>query len=245
MQTHLVYVEGSDPADALPAFGLTAFRHGQREVIESVLDGRATIAVLPTGAGKSLCYQLPAVALGRLSVVVSPLISLMKDQVDALTARGIAATFINSSVDPGEREARLKAAVRGELQLLYVAPERFRVPNFAAQLAKAQPGLFAVDEAHCIAEWGHDFRPDYARLGEAVAQLKPPRLLALTATATPDVRDQIGKQLGMRDPAVFVRGFDRPNLQFSVVQAGGDADKLRWCMQLLGEAGEAPALIYS
>src|SRR5262245_61509404 len=134
---------------ALERFGLPGFRHGQREVIEAVMAGRPTIAVLPTGAGKSLCYQLPAVALGKLVVVV-PLISLMKDQVDALTHRGIAATFINSSVDPGERESRLRAAVRGELQLLYVAPERFRVPGFAAQLAKAQPGLFAVDEAHCI-----------------------------------------------------------------------------------------------
>jgi ATP-dependent DNA helicase RecQ len=230
---------------ALERFGLSGFRPGQRDVIEAVMAGRPTIAVLPTGAGKSLCYQLPAVALGKLAVVVSPLISLMKDQVDALTARGIAATFINSSVDPGERESRLRAAVRGELQLLYVAPERFRVPGFAAQLAKAQPGLFAVDEAHCISEWGHDFRPDYARLGDAVAQLKPPRLLALTATATPDVREQIGTQLGMRDPAIFVRGFDRPNLAFSVVQAGGDADKLRWCMGLLAEVGESPALVYA
>jgi ATP-dependent DNA helicase RecQ len=231
--------------EALARFGLAAFRHGQREVIEAVMAGRPTIAVLPTGAGKSLCYQLPAVALGGLAVVVSPLISLMKDQVDALSARGIRATFINSSVDPGAREARLRAAVRGELSLLYVAPERFRAPGFAAELAKARPALFAVDEAHCIAEWGHDFRPDYARLGEVVAQLRPPRLIALTATATPDVREQIGRQLAMRDAAVFVRGFDRPNLHFSVVPAGGDIDKLGHVSSLLAGVGDAPALVYA
>ena len=157
--------------EALARFGLTQFRPGQREIIEAVLAGRPTIAVLPTGAGKSLCYQLPAVALEQLAVVVSPLISLMKDQVDALTARGIPATFINSSIPPDERAERLRAAVRGELRLLYVAPERFRAPGFAATLARAQPALLAVDEAHCMVEWGHDFRPDYARLGEVHAQL--------------------------------------------------------------------------
>ncbi|MFI5289042.1 MAG: DEAD/DEAH box helicase, partial [Polyangia bacterium] len=139
----------------LPRFGLSEFRPGQREVIEAVLAGRPTIAVLPTGAGKSLCYQLPAVALGGLTVVVSPLISLMKDQVDALVARNIPAAFINSSVDPEEREATLARAVRGELRLLYVAPERFRVGGFAAELKRAALTLVAVDEAHCISEWGH------------------------------------------------------------------------------------------
>ncbi len=232
---------------ALEQFGLPAFRPGQREIIEAVLAGRPTIAVLPTGAGKSLCYQLPAVALGGLGIVVSPLISLMKDQVDALAARNIPATFINSTIDPAEREARLFAAVRGEVRLLYVAPERFRVPGFVAELKRARVQLLAVDEAHCIAEWGHDFRPDYARLGEVIAQLAPPRLVALTATATPDVRAQICAQLSMRDPAVFVRGFDRPNLHFTVAQCAGDADKLPRCLKLLGEpaAEGRPALIYA
>ncbi|HEX4458831.1 MAG TPA: DEAD/DEAH box helicase, partial [Polyangia bacterium] len=169
----------------LPRFGLTDFRPGQRDIIDAVLAGRATIAVLPTGAGKSLCYQLPAVALGGLAIVVSPLIALMKDQVDALNARGIAATFINSSIDPGERHRRAQAALRGDIGILYVAPERFRVPAFAAALERARPTLMAIDEAHCVVEWGRDFRPDYARLGEVLQQLRPPHVVALTATATP------------------------------------------------------------
>jgi ATP-dependent DNA helicase RecQ len=231
----------------LERFGLPGFRPGQREIIEAVLAGRPAIAVLPTGAGKSLCFQLPAVALGGLTVVVSPLISLMKDQVDALTARNIPSTFINSTLDPEEREARFAAALRGDVRLLYLAPERFKVPGFCERLSRAKLELFAIDEAHCIAEWGHDFRPDYARLGAVVQLLKPPRLVALTATATPDVRTQIQRQLGMRDPAVFVRGFDRPNLRFEVQAVGGDADKLPRCLQLLDApaARRQPALIYA
>ncbi|MDB4969298.1 MAG: recQ [Myxococcales bacterium] len=233
--------------DALGRFGLTQFRPGQREIIEAVLSGRPTIAVLPTGAGKSLCYQLPAVALERLAVVVSPLISLMKDQVDALTARGIPATFINSSIPPDERESRLRAAVRGELRLLYVAPERFRAAGFGGALARAKPGLLAIDEAHCMVEWGHDFRPDYARLGEVRAQLGATRLVALTATATPDVRQVIGEQLDMEDPAVFVRGFDRGNLRLSVMSVQGGEDKLRRVVALLDEpdARGKPAIVYA
>jgi ATP-dependent DNA helicase RecQ len=233
--------------DALARLGLAKFRPGQREIIEAVLDGRPTIAVLPTGAGKSLCYQLPAVALEQLVVVVSPLISLMKDQVDALTARGIAATFINSSIGPDEREARLRAALRGELRLLYVAPERFRVAGFVTALARARPALLAVDEAHCMVEWGHDFRPDYARLGEVRTQLSAPRLVALTATATPDVREAIATQLAMAAPTVFVRGFDRPNLRLAVIPVQGGDDKLRRCLQLLAEpdARDKPAIVYA
>jgi ATP-dependent DNA helicase RecQ len=232
---------------ALSLFGLTEFRPGQREIIQAVLDGRPTIAVLPTGAGKSLCYQLPAVALEQLAVVVSPLISLMKDQVDALTARGIPATFINSSIPPDERESRLRAAVRGELRLLYVAPERFRSSSFIAQLNKAKPALFAVDEAHCMVDWGHDFRPDYARLGEVRAQLGAARTVALTATATPDVRGAIVEQLGLQEPAVFVRGFDRANLRLSVQAVQGGDDKLRRCLELLDEpdARGRAAIVYA
>jgi ATP-dependent DNA helicase RecQ len=232
---------------ALARFGLAEFRPGQREIIESVLDGKPTIAVLPTGAGKSLCFQLPAVALEGLAIVVSPLISLMKDQVDALEQRGIPAAFINSSISADERHERLRRAVSGELRLLYVAPERFRAPNFAASLARAKPTLFAVDEAHCMVEWGHDFRPDYARLGEIHRELGAPRLVALTATATPDVRASIGRQLGMQSPSVFVRGFDRANLRLEVMPVQGGDDKLRRCLHLLDEppARGQPAIVYA
>jgi ATP-dependent DNA helicase RecQ len=233
--------------EALARFGLEEFRPGQRDIIQAVMAGRPTIAVLPTGAGKSLCYQLPAVALESLAVVVSPLISLMKDQVDALTARGIPAAFINSSIPPDEREARLRAAMAGRLRLLYVAPERFRAYGFAAALARARPALLAIDEAHCMVEWGHDFRPDYARLGEVRAQLQPERVIALTATATPDVRRAIASQLELEEPAVFVRGFDRPNLRLSVLAVQGGDDKLQQCLRLLAEpeARGRPAIVYS
>jgi ATP-dependent DNA helicase RecQ len=233
--------------EALCRFGLEQFRPGQRDIIQAVMAGRPTIAVLPTGAGKSLCYQLPAVALESLAVVVSPLISLMKDQVDALTARGIPAAFINSSIPPDEREARLRAAVQGRLRLLYVAPERFRAGNFAATLARARPALLAIDEAHCMVEWGHDFRPDYARLGDVRAQLAPERVVALTATATPDVREAIARQLDLDEPAVFVRGFDRANLRLGVQATQGGEDKLQHCLRLLSEpeARGRPAIVYS
>ncbi len=202
--------------DALTRFGLSELRPGQREVIESVLAGTDTLAVMPTGAGKSLCYQLPALLFEGVTLVVSPLIALMKDQVDGLAARGIGAADISSAIDEGERQRRLEAALRGEVRLLYVAPERFRSQRFLDALSGAKIALFAVDEAHCVSQWGHDFRPDYLRLGAAIEKLKPERRIALTATATPDVRDDIERVLALRDTAVFVRGFDRPNLFFSV-----------------------------
>jgi ATP-dependent DNA helicase RecQ len=229
----------------LRRLGLAEFRPGQREIIEAVVAGRPTIAVLPTGAGKSLCYQLPATILDGLTVVVSPLIALMKDQVDGLTARGVAATFVNSTLEPNEREQRLSAAIAGRVRLLYVAPERFRSSGFLTTLRRARVALLAVDEAHCIAEWGHDFRPDYARLGEVVRALRPARLVALTATATPDVQGEIAAQLGMESPAVFVRGFDRPNLAFEVEQAGGDRDKLDRLLRLLRDADGGTAIVYA
>jgi ATP-dependent DNA helicase RecQ len=207
-------------------FGFSAFRPGQKEIIESVLSGRPTLAILPTGYGKSLCFQLPALVQDGVTLVVSPLVALMKDQVDALRARGLPATFVNSSLDEGERSRRLAAIRAGEMKLVYVAPERFRSPSFLAALSEVKVSLFAVDEAHCASQWGHDFRPDYAQLGQVRWRIRPPRTLALTATATPEVRDDTVRILRMKDPAVFVAGFDRPNLRLDVVNVGGAEDKV-------------------
>ncbi len=208
-------------------FGLEQFRPGQREVIEHVLQARDVLCVMPTGGGKSLCYQLPALLLPGLTLVVSPLIALMKDQVDALTQRGIRAALLNSTLDPAEQRARIQEIEAGRYDLVYVAPERFRSPRFLeVDGPGSSPALLAVDEAHCISEWGHDFRPDYARLGHARRRLGSPTCIALTATATDLVRRDIADQLDLRDPAQFVTGFDRPNLPYAVVEARRDADKL-------------------
>ena len=207
-------------------FGLERFRPGQRQVIEQVLAHRDVLCVMPTGGGKSLCYQLPALLLDGLTLVVSPLIALMKDQVDALTARGISATLINSTLDPAEQRQRLIEAEGGKYHLLYVAPERFRSGRFVEAMARVRPALMAIDEAHCISEWGHDFRPDYARIGLARKRLGMPPCIALTATATDLVRRDIADQLDLREPAQFVTGFDRPNLSYHVVPADREPKKL-------------------
>jgi len=234
-----------EPVDASEAlqryFGLQAFRPGQAEVVESVLSGRNTVVVMPTGAGKSLCYQLPATMLDGVTLVISPLISLMKDQVDALTARGISATFINSTLSDSERHDRQRRLREGAFKLVYVAPERFRSEAFVSSLTEARVSLLAIDEAHCISQWGHDFRPDYSQLGQIRKRLRPPRTVALTATATPEVRDDIVRVLLMKDPAVSVAGFDRPNLFLEVVNVAGDADKRRVCLEL---ADEGSGVIY-
>ncbi|MEC9072860.1 MAG: ATP-dependent DNA helicase RecQ, partial [Myxococcota bacterium] len=198
-------------------FGFDEFRPGQRPVTEAVVEGRAVIAVMPTGAGKSLCYQLPAMLLDGLTLVVSPLISLMKDQVDQLRARGIAAAYVNSTQGPEERREVLRRAEAGELSLLYVAPERFRFESAMAAIARLPVSLFVVDEAHCISEWGHDFRPDYLRLGDVVKDLGVSRVAAFTATATATVRRDIQRLLGLEEPLVVVSGFLRDNLHLSVV----------------------------
>ncbi len=222
-------------------FGLSAFRPGQADVVESVLSGRNTVVVMPTGAGKSLCYQLPAMLLDGVTVVVSPLIALMQDQVDALVAKGISATFINSTLSDAERSDRQRRLRNGEYKLVYVAPERFKSEAFVSALLDAKLALYAIDEAHCISQWGHDFRPDYALLGQVRKRLRPPRTVALTATATPEVREDITRVLLMKDPQVFVAGFDRPNLFLEVTTVAGDADKRDACARL---ADEGSGVVY-
>lgn len=206
-------------------FGYPAFRPGQERAVEAVLQRRDTLVILPTGGGKSLCFQVPALLLPGLTVVISPLISLMKDQVDALTARNLPATFINSSLTGAEVSSRLARAERGEVKLLYVAPERFDVGTTAERLRAIGVSLLAVDEAHCISEWGHDFRPSYLRIRSVRERLGMPPVIALTATATGDVRTDIIKQLQLEDPETIVTGFDRKNLSYSVVRTRTEADK--------------------
>jgi len=224
-------------------FGHDRFRPGQEAIVRSVLSGQPTLAILPTGGGKSLCYQLPALLLTGTTVVVSPLVALMKDQVDQLNARGIPATFINSSIGESERQERQARLRRGEWRIVYVAPERFRSTSFLSAIAQQRIPLLAVDEAHCISSWGHDFRPDYARLQEARGAIQAERVLALTATATAEVRTDIAKALGLEDPRVFVAGFDRPNLFLESVRASGDTDKLSRLTALARAGG--PGLIYA
>ena len=206
-------------------FGYPDFRPGQAQAVEAVLGGRDTLVVLPTGGGKSLCYQVPALLLPGLTVVVSPLISLMKDQVDALAARNLPAAFINSTLTSGQVSDRLARAQRGEIKLLYVAPERFDAGTTADRLRSMGVSLLAVDEAHCISEWGHDFRPSYLRMGAVREKLGTPPTIALTATATPEVRRDIARQLGLRNPEVVITGFDRRNLHYHVVPSATERDK--------------------
>jgi ATP-dependent DNA helicase RecQ len=226
------------------SFGLERFRPGQREVIETVLAKRDVLCVMPTGGGKSLCYQLPALLMPGVTLVVSPLIALMKDQVDALAVRGLRATLINSTLDATEQAARLAEIEMGRFQLVYVAPERFRSGRFVEAIRRVKPALVAIDEAHCISEWGHDFRPDYSRLGQARRAMGMPPCIALTATATDIVRKDISQQLDLKDPAQFVTGFDRPNLSYRVIQTRRDGDKLAALAEMLAiEPG--PAIVYA
>lgn len=200
-----------------PSFGLPGFRPGQSEAIETILDGNDLLAVMPTGAGKSLCFQAPAVAHPGLTLVVSPLIALMKDQVDGLRLRGIRAGYLASGQSTDERRETLRAISQGDLDLLYVSPERLRDQSFIQRLARAGVWLVAVDEAHCISTWGSDFRPDYLRIPEAIQRLpERPVIAAFTATATRQVRDDIVDRLGLENPGRVLAGFDRPNLRFEV-----------------------------
>jgi ATP-dependent DNA helicase RecQ len=224
-------------------FRLPGFRPHQREVIQDVLNEHDVICVMPTGAGKSLCFQLPAVVLGGLAVVVSPLISLMADQVRQLQALSIPALLLNSSQDGAANADVLRQLHQGFQGLLYVAPERFASPSFARLLEKLRPRLFVVDEAHCISAWGHDFRPDYLRLAEARRQLGFPLTIAVTATATAQVRDDISRVLELREPRVHVTGFDRENLAYSVVSVRREAEKDAALMLRLGHC-QGAAIVY-
>ncbi len=223
-----------DPVEALEQhFGFRKFLDGQERVVSAILSGRDVMAIMPTGGGKSLCYQLPALVLDGVTVVVSPLIALMKDQVDGLIKKGIAATMINSTLAPDEQRDRIQRLRAGEYKLVYVAPERFRSTSFVEALKAVEIGLFAIDEAHCLSAWGHDFRPDYLRINRAIDALGKPQTAAFTATATPDVRADILTHLGLRDPFVSLSGFQRPNLSLAVHQVSGTVEKLRLTREIV------------
>lgn len=212
-------------------FGFSAFHAGQRQPIEAILTGSDVIVVMPTGSGKSVCFQLPAMMMDGITLVVSPLISLMKDQVDGLTAGGLPATALHSMLTGEEVAARVADLRRGHTRLVYVAPERFRSRGFQNLLAELNVAMIAIDEAHCVSQWGHDFRPDYLRLGNLIQSLPSARVMALTATATPEVRDDIAKQLGLgiqgrAAPRVFVSGFRRDNLRLVVSHVSTHAEKM-------------------
>jgi ATP-dependent DNA helicase RecQ len=232
-------VEAGAVTDALKRyFGFDAFRPLQEAIVGDVLAGRDVFALLPTGGGKSLCYQLPALLTGGLTVVISPLIALMKDQVDALTTAGIPATYLNSSLDYDEVRARVEGLRRGTYRLLYVAPERLTVPAFAADLERWNVCRFAVDEAHCISEWGHDFRPDYRRIAELRERFPTVPFLAFTATATDRVRADIIERLALRAPAVHVGSFNRANLTYRVTRKRRGPDALiAWLRARPDDAG--------
>lgn len=225
-----------NPLDVLEQhFGFRKFLEGQGSVVASLLSGRDALVIMPTGGGKSLCFQLPALMIDGVTIVISPLIALMKDQVDSLQRKGIAATVINSTLSPGEQMERIDGMRRGEYKLVYVAPERFRHRSFVEALSRVEIGLFAIDEAHCISQWGHDFRPDYMRLGETLDRIGRPQTVALTATATPIVREDILKTLKLRDPYISVFGFSRPNLSLNIRSVGKTQEKYTRLRQIITE----------
>ena len=224
-------------------FGFGSFRPGQERVVEALLAGRSALAVFPTGAGKSLCYQLPALLLEGVTIVVSPLIALMKDQIDFLQRRGIEAARLDSSLGAAEQREIVERLRAGALKLLYVAPERFNNERFLAQLARTRISLFAVDEAHCISEWGHNFRPDYLKLAERARELAAERVLALTATATPAVVADIRAGFGIEEADAVVTGFYRPNLTLLTTPvAAGERDGL--LLERLRERPPGSTIVY-
>jgi ATP-dependent DNA helicase RecQ len=236
-----------DPRDALRRlFGFEDFRPGQAEAVAAALQGRDALVVMPTGSGKSLCYQLPALMRDDLTIVVSPLVALMRDQAWAIhrIAPG-SVTMINSQRSHNGNAEAMARVRRGEVRLLYVAPERFASPAFARTLATVDVGLFVVDEAHCVSQWGHDFRPDYFTLADAAVGVGARSVMALTATATPQVAGDIAARLRLRDPVRVATGFDRPNLSFAVARCGGARDKEQRLVRTLSEPGARPAIVYA
>jgi ATP-dependent DNA helicase RecQ len=226
-------------------FGFARFRPGQRVACEAALAGRDVMVVMPTGSGKSLCYQLPALLRDDLTMVVSPLVALMQDQVEALAARGLGdrVALVNAQQDSGANTDALHRVVAGELRLLYVAPERFAAPGFLDRMAEARVGLFVVDEAHCVSQWGHDFRPDYFRLADAARAVRAVAVVASTATATPRVAADVARRLGLNDPLRVATGFDRPNIAFAVARPA-PVEKRAVLIEALRGADALPAIVY-
>jgi len=242
-----IYEGPREPEALLSYVGLEAFRPGQRDAVQAALDGRDGLIVMPTGGGKSLCYQLPGLASPELTIVVSPLIALMADQVKRLTEASHPVVMVASGLGADRNRAALEAVRDGSARIIYCSPERFGSTAFLDAVATREVDLFAVDEAHCVSEWGHDFRPDYLRLPQAIERLGRPAVLACTATATPEVAEEIEARLGLREPHVVRSGFDRPNLSFDIVALQGKGTKARKLALLehgLGEAENRPAIVY-
>src|SRR6476661_10459027 len=230
---------------ARDALGFEELRAGQLEAVEAVLGGRDTLAVMATGHGKSAIYQIAGLLLDGPTLVVSPLIALQRDQVADLDREALGgAAAVSSAESASRREEALEEAARDELEYLFLAPEQLANPEVLARVREAKPSLFVVDEAHCISEWGHDFRPDYLRLGAVAEAIGHPVLLALTATAAPPVRDEIVARLGMRDPLVQISGFDRPNLWFGVERFHEAEHKERRLVERVAELAK-PGIVYT
>ncbi len=223
--------------------GYDSLRPGQQTVLSALADGRDVLAVMPTGSGKSLCYQLPALALDGTGLVISPLVALMKDQVEQLTHRGVSAAALHSAQSARDRQSAEEAFSSGRLKLLFVSPERLASDRFRRLLARRRPSLVAVDEAHCTSEWGHAFRPDYEQLGEVISALGNVPRLALTATATAEVREEIADRLRLRQPLLHIASFDRPNIHLEAHALRSGAEKLDTLVRALGQ--HSPAIVYA